>query len=124
MTNRSIQGRFVNAPSDRPNHYGNCVVSLDGSLQDLLELVLLVGCQAARELDLDAYDEVAALAGLLALRHAQAGVAIRVLWRRGTRRLDRDVLAVDGLDRSGPAGEGLLEVDLHDVLEIVALALV
>jgi hypothetical protein len=69
-------------------------------LQNLLELVLLCRCQTCREYDLDADDEVASFVWLLALGHAEVGVAVSEGWWCGTARADPDLLAVDGLDSS------------------------
>jgi hypothetical protein len=69
-------------------------------LQNLLELVLLCRRQTCREYDLDADDEVATFVWLLALGHAEVGVAVSEGWWCRTARADPDLLAVDGLDGS------------------------
>jgi len=92
--------------------------------QNLLELVLLCGCQACRELDFDTNDEIASFIWLLALGHAQVGVAIFVCWWCRAARADTNLLAIDGLDSSGPASEGLFQCDVDVVNEVVAFTLV
>ena len=80
------------------------------------------GCQACRELDVDADDEVASLGGLLRLGHAK----IRVLFcpgrAGGTAAADVELFAVDCLDGSAPACEGFFEVEFDNVFDVVAFA--
>lgn len=92
--------------------------------QNLLELVLLCECQACRELDFDTNNEIASFVWLLTLGHTQVGVAIFVCWWCRAARADTNLLAIDGLDSSGPASECLFQSDLDVVDEVVAFALV
>jgi hypothetical protein len=73
---------------------------------------------------LDTDDKIASFVGLLALGHTQVGVAISEGWWCGTARADTDLLAIDGLDGSRPAGQGLLQCDLDVVDDVVAFAFV
>lgn len=80
--------------------------------------------QTCGELNLDADDKVASFVRLLALGHAQVGVAVFVGGRCRTARADADLLAVDGLYGSGPAGQGFFQCDVDVVDDVVAFALV
>lgn len=84
----------------------------------------MCGCQTGRELDLDTNDEIASFIWLLTLGHTQVGVAIFVCWWCRAARADTNLLAIDGLDSSGPASECLFQSDLDVVDEVVTFALV
>lgn len=75
-----------------------------------------------RKLDAHADDEVAALVWLLALGHAEAGEALCEVGAGRSAAAHGDLLSIDGLDGSVPACEGLLEVELNDMLDIVTFA--
>lgn len=99
-------------------------LSMSSCSQNLLELALLLRIQTCRELDLDADNEVASFVWFLALGHAQVGVAVFVSWRCGTAGADANLLAIDCLDGSGPAGQGFFQCDVDVVDDVVAFALV
>lgn len=94
----------------------------DSHLEDLFELLLLVGRQGGREFDVVLNNEIAALAGRLGDGEALVGVDVLGTGLRGAAFLERNLLAVHGADRSLPAGQGLfeIEVNLHD--DVVAVA--
>jgi hypothetical protein len=94
----------------------------DRRLQNLLKLLLLLCRERLGEPDAHADDEVTAFAGFLALRHAEAGEALREVGACGTTAADGNLLPVNGLDGPLPAGKGFLEVELDDVLDVVAFA--
>jgi hypothetical protein len=75
-------------------------------------------------LNLDTDDEVAPFVWLLALWHAQVGVAVSEGGWCGAARADADLLAVDGLYGSRPTGQGLFQCDLDVVDDVVAFAFV
>lgn len=76
-----------------------------------------------READHVPHHEVAPLAGLLGDGHAQPGEPVLAAGLRGAALLDGQLLAVDGGDAALPAREGLLEVEVHLVDEVVVDAL-
>lgn len=92
------------------------------SLQDGLELLLLLCRQASGELDLDAYNEVATLSGLLALWHAEIGVSFCPCWPCGTAAANAKLFAVDSLYCAAPASESFFEVEFDGALDVVAFA--
>ena len=96
-------------------HPLRCLVS-----QYVLQYLLLVCSQAGRELDLHGDDEVASFVWLLALRHSQPRETFRPCRLRRARPVDLDLLAIDGLDRSRPAGECFFEVDVYGVGQVIA----
>ena len=92
------------------------------SLQDCLELLLLLCRQAGGELDLDAHNEVAALTRLLALRHTQVGVSFCPSRPRRPTASHAELFAVDGLYSAAPASERFLEIEFDDALNVIAFA--
>lgn len=78
--------------------------------------------QGCWEFNVDADDEVAPLAGLLALGHSEVGEALCEGWTGWAGAADADLLAVDGLHGARPARQGLFEVELDGVLDVVAFA--
>lgn len=91
-------------------------------LQDFLQLLLLLASQAGWELDLDANNEVTPLSGLLALRHTQVGVPLRPRRPCGPAAAYAELLAIDCLYSTAPAGQGFFEVEFDRTLNIVAFA--
>jgi len=75
-------------------------------------------------LDLDADDEVASFVWLLALGHAQVGVAVSVGWWCGAARANADLLAVNGFHGPGPASQGFFQCDFDVVDDVVAFAFI
>lgn len=81
-----------------------------------------VRVQTGRELDLDLYDEVAALTGLLGNDHSQAGIPLLVpgLCWSGFRYANG--LAVDRFHNALPACKSFLETEFDGCDKVVALA--
>ena len=67
-------------------------------------------------------DEIAALVGLFALRHAVIGEALCEVGSCRASVANGDLLSVDGLHNSLPAGQRFFEVELDYVLDVVAFA--
>jgi hypothetical protein len=82
----------------------------------------LLGGQAGGELDLDSNDKVAALCGLLALGHAQVGVALCPCRSRGPATSYAELFTVDCLNSAPPAGKRFFEVEFDGALDVVAFA--
>lgn len=112
----------LHGPKARQNAFADSHPCLSNPLQNFLQLLLLLRRQAGGKLDLDAHDKVAPLAGLLALRHAEAGEPFGPGWSGGPTAADRELLAVDGLYGAAPAGERFFEVQFDDVFDVVAFA--
>lgn len=91
-------------------------------LQDLPKLLLLFCGQTGGELDMIFDDEIPPRTWLLGNGHSEPGIAVGAAWLRWTGLVNVDLLAVDGGDRSLPACEGFLELEVDRMNEIVAFA--
>ena len=78
--------------------------------------------QARRELDLHTNDKVTALCRLLALGHAEVGIALCPGRSRGPAAAYAELFVVDCLHGAAPAGEGFFEVEFDGALDVVAFA--
>lgn len=76
-------------------------------IQHFSDLLLLLGCQTMREFDGDFHDQIAPLPRPLALRHALLRISDFAAWLRRCAGCDIDLLAIDRLDSSLPACQGL-----------------
>lgn len=78
--------------------------------------------QCCRELDPDTNNEVTALCRFLALRHTEVRIPFLERWAGRAGAADLELLAVDGLDGSAPAGKRFFEVDIDGVPDVVAFS--
>ena len=97
---------------------------LDASTSEYLpKRGLLRRRKRRREVDHIPHHEVPPLSRLLGDGHAQPGKPVLAAGLRGASLLNGQLLAVDGGDAAHPAREGLLEVQVHLVNEVVVDAL-
>jgi hypothetical protein len=92
------------------------------SSQNLSQLGLLDRCQGRGELDVVLEDEVAPRARLLGDGHAEARERLGAAGLRRAGLVEVELLAVDCRYRPLPARQGLLEIEVDAVDEVVALA--
>lgn len=89
------------------------------SLENLPQFLLLAPSQRCWELNIVLNNEVAPLAWLLGNGHAQRGIRVRAARLGRSRLLDVELLAINGGDSSFPASQGLLEVEVDKVDNVV-----
>lgn len=82
----------------------------------------MLGCQVGGELDVVLDNKVTPLARLLGDWHSEARVGITGAWLRRPCLVDLQLLSVNGCDCALPACQGLLELQVDIVDDIITLA--
>ena len=98
------------------------ILSHVGSLQNGLQLLLLLACQARRKLDFNTDDEVATFIWLFALWHTQVGVTFCPGRSCRPSTSYAELFAINCLNSTTPASERFFEVEFDNALDVVTFS--